>query len=468
MAGVERIRTAEHAGAWLEGLINFERQPGFSYARLGLEAIERLLARLDHPERELSIIHVAGSKGKGSTCLLAEAILQAAGERTGTFTSPHLERWSERFRIDGREVADAALAEVVEEVRPQVEALQREDPSNAPTFFDATTAVALLLFARQRVSHVLLEVGLGGRLDSTNAVSPRMTCISQIELEHTDKLGGTLEEVAAEKAGILKPRIGCVAGRLPPEAESVVVRRARELEVPLARLGAEFHAEALEAGDWADHSIASTSRQALLYREAGGYQLGVGLGVLGSHQLDNAALAMAAIRRADIIPAERFEPAARRGLAAARLPGRLEWLSDRPGVLVDSAHTPASARGLRRVLEQWSDRALRVLLSISSDKDAEGILIPLCTDAETIWLTRAEAIRSHPPEALVGLCRRIAPRADIRVIDDPVSAVRSARNALGPDDLLCCAGSVYLAGIARRLLLSKPAAAARSDHIPAH
>ncbi len=452
----QRIATVQQAGAWLESLINFERQPGFKYSRLGLESIERLLDRLDHPEKSLSVIHVAGSKGKGSTCLLAEAILLEAGERTGTFTSPHLERWSERFRIEGREVADSLLAEAVEIVRPEVEALKKEDPANAPTFFDATTAVALLLFAQQGVSQVLLEVGLGGRLDSTNIVSPLLTCITQIELEHTDKLGGTLAEIASEKAGILKRDAECVAGRLPAEAEAVVVERARLLGVALSRLGREFFAERIDSDAWSAFSIAPTARQAFIYSEADGYELAVGLGVLGSHQIDNAALAIATLKRAKIIAPGKFEDAVRRALSAATLPGRLEWLSDRPGVLVDSAHTPASAEGLRRVLDQVSSGHLRILLSVSSDKDAEAILRPLINCAETIWLTRAEPIRSQDPEILATLCRDIAPETEIRVISDPEQAVRMARDGLEGDDLLCCAGSVYLAGIARRVLGADP------------
>ena len=156
------VRTLEEAGAWLEGLINVERRPDWPYARMGLEPVRRLLERVDEPQRGLSVLHVAGSKGKGSSALLAEAVLRAGGERVGVFTSPHLVRWSERFRIDGREVQGERLAAAVERLRPHVEALRAETPENAPTFFDATTAAALLLFQEAGVQRAILEVGLGG------------------------------------------------------------------------------------------------------------------------------------------------------------------------------------------------------------------------------------------------------------------------------------------------------------------
>ena len=226
------IRGLAEAGAYLEGLINLERLSDFPQERLNLGPIRQLLERLGHPDRGLCVLHVAGSKGKGSTSLFAESILSAAGERVGTFTSPHLESWTERFRIAGREVEGDVLAQVVDRMRPQVEAL-RADPKTAPSFFDATTAAGIVLFRDLRVDRAILEVGLGGRLDSTNAIQSVVTCITSIELEHTDKLGCTLAEIAGEKAGILKPGVPCVMGRLPESAAVVVRERARLLAVPL-------------------------------------------------------------------------------------------------------------------------------------------------------------------------------------------------------------------------------------------
>ena len=209
-----RLAAAE---AWLEGLINLERSPAaLRQARLSLAPVQSLLARIGEPQRGLHVLHIAGSKGKGSTALLCEALLRAAGVSTGTFTSPHLERWTERFRIDGREVPEDALAATIGELRPHVEAL-RGSPE-PPSFFDVITAAAFQLFSAARVDVAIVEVGLGGRLDSTNVVEPAVCCITSIELEHTDKLGDTLAAIAGEKAGIAKPHVPLVVGPLPAEA----------------------------------------------------------------------------------------------------------------------------------------------------------------------------------------------------------------------------------------------------------
>ena len=217
------------AEAWLASLINVEKMPDLRRARLSLEPVRRLLREMGNPERELRIFHIAGSKGKGSVALFAEALLRAAGRRTGAFTSPHLVSWVERFRIDGREVSGERLADAVARIRPIAERL-REEP-DAPSFFDVTTALALMLFAEAGVDAVLLEVGLGGRLDSTNVVAPEVTCVTSIELEHTDKLGDTLAAIAGEKAGIAKPGVPMLMAPLAPDA-------ARTVEAHCARVGA--------------------------------------------------------------------------------------------------------------------------------------------------------------------------------------------------------------------------------------
>jgi dihydrofolate synthase/folylpolyglutamate synthase len=436
------IRSLEDAGAWLEGLINVEKRPDWPYARLGLEPIRRLLERLGNPQQGLRVIHVAGSKGKGSTALLAEAMLRAAGQRVGTFTSPHLERWTERIRLDGREVAGARLAAAVERVRPQVEALRRAEAGQAPTFFDATTAAALVCFQEAGVERAILEVGLGGRLDSTNVVRPEVACITSIELEHTDKLGNTLAEIAAEKAGILEPGVPSVAGELPPEAREVVAARARELGAPLAWAGRDFRWEVLEEGT-----------QGLRLRLVdGAVALEARLPVLGAHQACNAALALACVRRAGGISDARLAEAAARGLARVELPGRLELLRRAPIVLVDAAHTAVSARALARVLERLPRRRTRLVLSISAGKHAAAILEVLLPLADEVTVTRAEPARSLSPAEIAAAVRALAPGLSLRVVPNPHLALRAAAKGLAAEDCLCATGSVYLAGIARRVL----------------
>jgi dihydrofolate synthase/folylpolyglutamate synthase len=429
------------ATAYLESLINVEKRPDWPYRRFSLDPVRALLARLGRPEHGLPVLHVAGSKGKGSTALLAEALLRGRGLSTGVFLSPHLERWTERFRLDGEEVEGERLAEAVARARPHVEALRAESPASAPTFFDVTTAVALLLFREARVDQTVLEVGLGGRLDSTNVCEPRVTCVTSIELEHTDRLGSTLEAIAGEKAGILKPGVPAVMGALPEPAARVVEERAAQLGAPLAALGRDFHCEARERG-------LEGSR---VHFVDGDFSASFDLCVPGPAAPSNAALAIACVRRqlADASP----PPAdwVQASLRAVCLPGRIEVLGREPWIVVDAAHTAASVGALVRVLGALA-APVDLVLSISADKDAEALLRALLPLARRVTLTRAEPTRSLPPERIAEVAASLAPGVQLRVVPNPHLAVRAAREAATPDAVLCATGSVYLAGIARALL----------------
>jgi len=430
----------EHAEAWLSELVNVERQPDLRRARLSLSPMRALLARLGEPQRGLRVLHVAGSKGKGSVALIAEAILQETGLRVGTYTSPHLERWVERFRIGGAEVADPRLAALIERLKPHVEALR--DSPDAPSWFDVTTAAALCLFADERVDCAVLEVGLGGRLDSTNVVEPSVCCITSIELEHTEKLGQTLSQIAGEKAGILKRGVPAVLGVLPDEAAAVVRERAGSLGVPLAvaqrDLGSRILCEDLEG------SLARFDDGPLSFEAR--------LGCLGEHQVGNALLALAAVRRMGVVSDAALAEAAPAALARVRLPGRIELAGRHPWLLIDSAHTAASARALGRVLARIERRSSHLVLSVSAGKDLGSICRALVPRADQVTVTRAEPVRSLTPPEVATAVRCVAPQAAVRVVPNPHLALRAARESLARDDLLCATGSVYLAGIARHVL----------------
>jgi dihydrofolate synthase/folylpolyglutamate synthase len=399
--------------------------------------------RLDAPHADLSVIHVAGSKGKGSTALMVESLLGALGQRVGTFTSPHLERWTERFRIAGEEVSGEALAAAVERVAPHVDAMREQDPGHAPTFFDATTAVALLLFAEAKVDHCVFEVGLGGRLDSTNVVNPAVTCITGIELEHTELLGDTLAAIATEKAGILKAGIPAVIGELPHEAAEVIEARAAEIGAPLARLGRDFEVEIIE----------QDLNGMLLRLVDGPLQVEARLPVLGRHQAQNAALALACVHRALPHPsADRLSGHAAQGFAAVELPGRIELFGRSPWLLVDSAHTAKSSAALAGILAEIPSRRSHIVLSISAGKDVEAMLASLIPGFDKVTVTRAEPIRSLSPGEIKAAIGVIAPQVSTKVVLNPHLAIRAAREGLGSEDLLCVTGSVYLAGIARQVL----------------
>ena len=434
----------EEAEAFLEGLINVERLPDLRRARLSLGPVRALLARLGDPQRGLRVLHVAGSKGKGSTALLAEALARAAGVRVGTFTSPHLVRWTERFRLEGRDIEGDVLGGAVARLRPHVEALRGEP--DAPSFFDATTAAALLLFAEAGVELAILEVGLGGRLDSTNVVEPALCCITSIELEHTEKLGGTLAQIAREKAGILKPGVPVVMGRLPGEARVEVAARAALLAAPLAELDRDFHVDVAARdldGTWLRHRDGELDFEARL-------------ACLGAPQTANAALALACALRLRLAAPAALPGLARRAFAEVRLPARIELLQRRPFVLVDGAHTAASARALADVLTRIPRRRTHLVLSVSAGKDLGAIAGALAPHADLLTVTRADPIRSLTPQEVAAALAMLAPAAEVRVVPNPHLAVRAAREGLADDELLCVTGSVYLAGIARRILAPAP------------
>jgi dihydrofolate synthase/folylpolyglutamate synthase len=289
-------------------------------------------------------------------------------------------------------------------------------------------------------------VGLGGRLDSTNVVCPAVTAITSIELEHTEKLGHTLAAIAGEKAGIIKPGVTCVQGRLPIAAGDVVAARAREIAAPLRRLGVDF--EMVEAAG------------GLSYEAANGFSCELVLPLLGEHQRDNAAIAITMIRELAAHDDAKLARAVRDGLASARLPARLELLSRRPWVLVDGAHTAASVRSLVQVMKGLAARRRHLVVSVSSDKAIGEIMGLLLGPTDVLWLTRADPIRSAETGELAALAASLAPDVAVRIVEDPRVAIRTARAELGAEDLLCCAGSVYLAGIARAVLT---AAASEDD-----
>lgn len=442
------ITNFSDATRWLDGLINRERSGDYVYERLDLRPIEALLDRIGRPHERLSVLHVAGSKGKGSTCLLAEAILGALGERVGTFTSPHLESWIERFRIGGREIDESDLVAAVRRVRPAVEQLRSGPPETRPSFFDATTAIAFVAFAEAGVDRAVIEVGLGGRLDSTNVVRPAVTCITSIELEHTDKLGPTEAAIAGEKAGILKAGVLAVLGRLGPEAAEVIRKRAQVVGAPILAMGEAFDVFALDAADGAE----GDTGQRIRFEAPGWAPLEASLPALGSAAVTNAGLAIACVRALGSHGEDELREAVQSALSRAVLPGRIEILANDPAVVIDAAHTARSAQVVADALARLAPAGFDLLVSISSDKNVDAVLAALLPGARRVWLTRADTQRSSDPARLVERIRAHRPELPIDVVPDPVLAARTARAALPPGRRLCAIGSVYLAGIVRKTL----------------
>lgn len=425
----------QEAAAWLESLGRFGSRPG-------LERIEKLLGQLGHPEQGLKIIHVAGTNGKGSVCAFVSSVLAAAGYRTGLYTSPHLVEYGERFQINGNQISSEELAALLTSVRRaslEVAAAGGEEA----TEFEVLTAAAFLYFAAQKVDYLVLEVGLGGRLDATNVVRPEVAVITHISYDHTAVLGRRLAEIAREKAGIIKPGCPVVMAPQEEEAAEVIAAVAAERGAPLHRVQAECTVIPRRQ---------SLSGQSFDLCVAGRWYRDVSINLLGDHQLDNVATAALALAVLSAKGAIISEAALRQGLAAARWPARFEVLRQNPVVVIDGAHNPDGAEALAGAVRAYlPKRRLILVLGVLGDKDVPAVLRALGPLAQVAVVTRPASPRAAEPEQVAAGLRSYVP--EVCVEPEIAQAVQHALSLAGPEDVVLIAGSLYMAGVARRHLL---------------
>ena len=409
--------TYEETVAYLAGL---EVSAGWD---LKLERIRAALVRRGHPEARWPALHVAGTNGKGSTAAMLDAVLTAAGYRTGLYTSPHLVDFTERIRVGGRTIPRAAVVSLVAELRADLEAA-----GIALTHFEFATLIAFEWFARLGIDVGVIEVGLGGRLDATNLVEPAVTAITSIALDHEAWLGHDLAAIAMEKAGIVKPGVPLALGRLPDEAARVVVARAAEVGAPVAQVGIEAALAEAPGG--------------LVFRGPGVTWDRLRLALLGTFQQDNAAVALTVLALAR----GRFPcapEAVRAGLAAVRWPGRLAVLRERPLVVVDGAHNPAGATTLAAELPGVvGDRPVVLVFAVMADKDWRAMLGPLLARAARVIVTRVGR-RAADPQALADALRG---RVPVEAVVEPRAALRAALARAGAEGAVLVTGSLFLAG----------------------
>jgi dihydrofolate synthase/folylpolyglutamate synthase len=459
------VLSPKQALAFWFGRINYEqRSPRPS--DLKLERMHALLDLLGNPHRGLAIVHVAGSKGKGSTAAMVASILREAGYRTGLFTSPHLCRVEERIQVDGEPVPAEELTALLNEVYPAVRVLDRQAGPDAGevTFFEVATALGFLHFARRRVDAAVLEVGLGGRFDSTNVCQPRVALITSISHDHTSQLGNRLSQIAMEKAGIVKPGRPAVSGARAPAARQVIEAICRERGAPLRQLGKEIsyrHQPGIVTGDGGrlPRVQVVTDRRSWPAME---------VGLLGDHQAANAALAVAATEHLGDEGFRIDDRAVAAGLARVQWPARLEVLGRRPLVVLDCAHNVASARALVDTLKKsfpgYADPGQvdpppaprpgkRLLLFAGSrDKDLAGMFRVLAPHFAHFFLTPfSQNPRSAPPDRMAAMLRAVA-EVPLSTHANPTQAWQAARAMAAPEDLICVTGSVFLAGELRPLL----------------
>jgi dihydrofolate synthase / folylpolyglutamate synthase len=395
--------------------------------KFGLSSTSDLLARLGNPHQNLQTIHIAGTNGKGSTAAMLSAILARAGMQVGLYTSPHLVRFNERFRLNDHDVDDGEIVDVFRRVKDVV------DEREPPTFFEMTTAMALSLFAEKGVDWAILEVGMGGRLDATNVIQPQITIINNIAFDHQEFLGSTLGRIAREKAGIIKKGVPLITAVKQPVALAVIKERCLALAAPCYRIGQQI-------------KVRSRGKRCFSYRGLKWRLENLQLPLAGGHQLLNAATALGALEVLEQLG--RLHPLSEQvqeGLRKTRWPGRLEWFSEHPPVLLDGAHNNAGIVSLRKALqEEYTYERLIIVLGIMADKDLRGMVHKLAPLADHLILTRPRYERAAEPESLREVAGEFAKRTEL--IRSVRQALKRAMTLATSEDLVVVTGSLYFIG----------------------
>jgi dihydrofolate synthase / folylpolyglutamate synthase len=411
--------------------------------KFGLENIRTLSAGLGNPHLAVPCAHIAGTNGKGSTAAMLESILRASGLRTGLYTSPHLERINERIRINGAEISDEAFASAWTRVHAAIESQMASGKLvSHPTFFECITAMAFLVFADAKIAFAVYEVGLGGRLDSTNIVRPEVAAITPIDFDHENFLGHSIEEIAGEKAGIIKRNSVVVSARQRSEAVAVIQRRSKEAGARLIEVSEIWHVQESRPPQDGSYSAIATSS---VFRQ----KLEIAPWLPGKFQIENAVTAATAA----LLLAENGFPisgaAIEKGIADARWPGRLERVSEHPAIYLDGAHNPAAARELKNFWEEnFKGRRLFLIYGAMRDKAVDeiaGLLFPL---AECVILTQPNQSRAISASQLAKITTSLA--RNVIVVPDPAEALRRGLSLAETRDVIFVTGSLFLVGDLRR------------------
>ncbi|MBI2472442.1 MAG: bifunctional folylpolyglutamate synthase/dihydrofolate synthase [Planctomycetes bacterium] len=442
------FQSYEDAQGFLYKAIDYEKLISYQYntSTFSLDRMVKMIEYAGNPHRRFPSIHITGTKGKGSTSIMMSTILERAGLRTGLFTSPHLIDLKERIQINHQNISEQEFASNLNELRPYIQHLRDIEPSASPTFFEILTAMCMLYFKRKQVDIAVLEVGLGGRLDSTNVVIPQVSVITNVGFDHTAILGNTLSSIAYEKAGIIKQGVPVVSAVESPEALSVIEKTCKEKDARLYLLGRDI---------WVEEIRSPKSEKGLLckIRTWRHTYPGIFLPLVGAHQARNCALALGALeimREQGNISID--DETIREAIAHVYCPARIEVVGENPLIILDYAHTVDSMKFLREsLLGNFTFNKLILVLGFSQDKDLDNILKEIVTVGDSIIVTRSKNPRAATPEDLFQRIEKLCgKRAEI--FDNTQAAVIAARQKVSKDDLVCITGSAYVAGEAKQAL----------------
>jgi dihydrofolate synthase/folylpolyglutamate synthase len=399
--------------------------------KFGLSKTSNLLKAFGNPHRGQRYVHIAGTNGKGSVAAMVEAILRTSGLKVGFYSSPHLVRFTERFRINGEEIPSETAAGLVEELKGVI------DPAHPPTFFEVTTAMGLIYFARERVDIAVMEVGMGGRLDATNVIRPDVSVITSISLDHQAYLGNSLEEIAGEKAGIIKRGIDLVTAATQPRVLELFRRTCRERKAPFWRLGQDIRYRA--------------TGNKINYYGLKRRVKDLELGLAGTYQHRNAALALGVIELLEARGLPVSEEHIRNGLKSAHWPGRLQVVSRDPLLILDGAHNPGAIRALTGAVRGgFRYKRLILVLGVMADKDVKGVLRGIVPVADYVVFTRPEYYRAAGPETLMQAASPLKKPGEIQ--PTLAKALGRAKGMANRDDLILVTGSLFTVGETMALL----------------
>jgi dihydrofolate synthase/folylpolyglutamate synthase len=407
---------------------------------LGLERITSLLEQLGNPHRELKVVHVAGTNGKGSVCKYISSILQKAGYTVGVYLSPHIERFSERIVVNNQEISEEELAILVSEVRPLVEEMKQND--STPTFFEIVTALAFQYFKNRIVDYAVVEVGLGGRFDATNVVTPLVSVITNISLEHTDILGNDISSIAFEKAGIIKNQVPVITAATQ-NARGTIEHVARERNAPIL---------CIDRTMWKRMSFTGKYQEFVIQGSFKDYTVKTSL--LGQHQGENIAVAIAVVERLQMGGVYIADGDILDGIAAASHPGRMEIVSEKPLILLDGAHNPDGINMLAKTLkEDFSSHRFILVLGVLKEKDIKTMVSTIIPLSDVIIVTKSANPRASDPLFLKETIEKFDVNKKIFIEDSIPEAIDHAKRIAKQKDMICVSGSLFTVGEARSYFL---------------
>jgi len=425
------IENYEQALAFIHGRTKFKKLPT-------LARMQRFLQELGNPQQKINGIHVAGTNGKGSTVANLRELFMADGLTVGTFTSPFITRFNERISVDGEPISDEDLVALVQKVQPVVAQLDAELPTGGPTEFEIITAMMFVYFATQPIDIAIIEVGLGGLYDSTNVFTPKVSAITTIGYDHMQILGDTLTEIATQKAGIIKPNVPVVVGKLPAEAQAVMVATATKQQAPLQTLGVDFGTTLLPPQGWEERFD---------FDDTDDHFKGLTTPLLGDYQVDNAAVALATYltyHRQAQLPVNVRD--VRQALANTTWPGRLERLNQEPLILIDGAHNEPAVTELAATLkERFGQQMVYVIFAVLADKQ-HAQMIQTLAKLPNVRLLLTQFAGPNPKRQATSpseLAAELPAHHEAPVFADWQAALVAATNEMSSDDVLLLTGSLY-------------------------